>query len=144
MSDRVEHNRRIIEEFRSTGGEVAEFAGTPLLLLTHSGARSGRTYTSPVAYLLDRDRYVVFAANGGRPRNPAWYHNLVAHPEVVVEVGRESFPVIATLLDGDERERVWRAQVAVAPLFADLQTRTSRAIPVIALRRSDTLDRPVR
>ena len=144
MSDRVEQNRRIIEEFRSTGGEVADFAGTPLLLLTHTGARSGRTYTSPVAYLRDRNRYVVFAANGGRPQNPAWYHNLVAHPEAVVEVGRESFPVTATLLDGDERERVWRAHVAAAPLFADLQSRTSRAIPVIALRRSDTLDRPVR
>ncbi len=144
MSDRVERNRQIIEEFRACGGQVAAFAGTPLLLLTHTGARTGRTYTSPVAYLRDRDRYVVFAANGGRPRNPAWYHNLVAHPQAVVEVGRESFPVVATLLDGDERERVWRAQVAAAPLFADLQSRTSRTIPVVALRRSDTVDSPVR
>ena len=142
MSDRAEHNRQVIEEFRATGGEVAEFAGTNLLLLTHTGARSGRTYTSPLAYLRDRDRYVVFAANGGRTENPAWFHNLVAHPEAVVEVGRESFPVVATLLDGDERERVWRAQVAVAPLFADLQSRTGRPIPVVALRRTDTFDRP--
>src|SRR5258708_6800866 len=140
MSDRVERNRQVTEEFRSSGGEVAEFAGTPLLLLTHTGARTGRTYTSPVAYLRDRDRYVVFGANGGRPANPGWYHNLVAHPEAVVEVGRESFPVVATLLDGDERERVWRAHVAASPLFADLQSRTARAIPVVALRRSDIFD----
>jgi deazaflavin-dependent oxidoreductase (nitroreductase family) len=143
MSDRVERNRWIVEEFRTSGGEVAEFAGTPLLLLTHTGARSGRTYTSPMAYLPDRGRYVVFAANGGRPQNPGWYHNLVAHPEAVVEVGRESFAVMATLLDGDERERVWRAQVAAAPLFSDLQSRTSRTIPVVALRLTDTFDRPM-
>jgi deazaflavin-dependent oxidoreductase (nitroreductase family) len=142
MSDRVARNRQVIEEYRSSGGEVAEFAGTPLLLLTHTGARSGRSYTSPVGYLRDRDRYVVFAANGGRPGNPGWYHNLVANPEAVVEVGRESFPVVATLLDGDERERVWRAQLDAAPLFADLQSRTDRTIPVIALRRSDIFDSP--
>jgi deazaflavin-dependent oxidoreductase (nitroreductase family) len=140
MSDRVERNREVIEEFRANGGRVASFAGTRLLLLTHTGSRTGARYTSPLAYLPDRDRFVVFAANGGRPTNPSWYHNLVAHPEAVVEIGRESFPVLATLLDGDERERVWAAQVAVAPLFADLQARTSRTIPVLALRRCDTFD----
>ena len=141
MSDRVQRNSEIIQEFRANGGQVASFAGTPLLLLTHTGARTGTRHTSPLAYLPDRDRFVVFAANGGRPTNPAWYHNLVAHPEAEVEVGRESFPVVATLLDGDERERVWAAQVAAAPLFADLQARTSRTIPVVALRRCDRFDR---
>ena len=140
MSDRVERNREVIEEFRANGGQVASFADTRLLLLTHTGSRTGSRYTSPLAYLPDRDRFVVFAANGGRPTNPAWYHNLVAHPDAVVEIGRESFPVLATLLDGDERERVWAAQVAAAPLFADLQARTSRTIPVVALRRCDTFD----
>jgi deazaflavin-dependent oxidoreductase (nitroreductase family) len=140
MSDRVERNRQVIEEFRSSGGEVAAFAGTRLLLLTHTGARTGRRYTSPMAYLPDRDRFVVFAANGGRDTNPGWYHNLVAHPQAVVEVGRVSFPVVATLLDGDERERVWAAQLAVAPHFADLQARTVRSIPVVALRRTDRFD----
>jgi deazaflavin-dependent oxidoreductase (nitroreductase family) len=140
MSDRVERNRQVIEEFRASGGEVAAFAGTPLLLLTHTGARTGRRYISPMGYLPDRDRLIVFAANGGRPNNPGWYHNLVANPEAVVEVGRESFPVVATLLDGDERERVWAAQVAVTPHFADLQAKTSRTIPVVALRRSDRFD----
>jgi deazaflavin-dependent oxidoreductase (nitroreductase family) len=140
MSDRVESNRQVIEEFRASGGEVAAFAGTPLLLLTHTGARTGRRYTSPVAYLPDRDRLIVFAANGGRPNHPGWYHNLVANPEAVVEVGRESFPVVATLLDGDERERAWAAQTAVAPHFADLQAKTGRTIPVVALRRSDRFD----
>jgi deazaflavin-dependent oxidoreductase (nitroreductase family) len=151
MSDRVQLNEGVVQEFRANGGQVASFAGTRLLLLTHTGARTGAQYISPLAYLPDRDRFVVFAANGGRPTNPAWYHNLVAHPEAVVEVGIgggttgggnvESFPVLATLLDGDERERVWAAQVAAAPLFADLQARTSRTIPVVALRRSDTSDR---
>jgi deazaflavin-dependent oxidoreductase (nitroreductase family) len=140
MSDRVERNRQIIEEFRANGGDVAAFAGTRLLLLTHTGARTGTRYTSPMTYLPDRDRFVVFAANGGRPNNPAWYHNLVANPEAVVEVGRESFPVVATLLDGDERERVWAAQVAAAPLFAELQAKTTRTIPVLALRRTDRFD----
>ncbi len=142
MSDREERNRQVIEEFRASGGVVAAFAGVPLLLLTHCGARTGRRYTTPMAYLPDRGRYVVFAANGGRPGNPGWYHNLVAHPEATVEAGAETFPVVATLLDGDERERAWAAQVAAAPLFADLQNRTSRTIPAIALRRSDGFDAP--
>jgi deazaflavin-dependent oxidoreductase (nitroreductase family) len=140
MSDRVERNRHIIEEFRANGGEVAAFAGSRLLLLTHTGARTGRTYTSPMAYLPDRDRLVVFATNGGRSNNPAWYHNLVAHPRAMVEVGRESFPVLATLLDGDERERVWAAQVAVAPYFADFQANTARTIPVVALVPADRFE----
>jgi deazaflavin-dependent oxidoreductase (nitroreductase family) len=83
---------------------------------------------------------VVFATNGGRPSNPGWYHNLVAHPEARVEVGTESFPVVATLLDGDERERIWAAQVAVAPHFADLRAATPRTIPVVALVRADRFD----
>jgi deazaflavin-dependent oxidoreductase (nitroreductase family) len=140
MSDRVERNRQVIEEFRANGGEVTAFAGSRLLLLTHTGARTGRTYTSPMAYLPDRGRLVVFATNGGRPGNPGWYHNLVAHPEARAEVGEESFPVVATLLDGDERERVWAAQVAVAPHFADLRAATRRTIPVVALVRADRFD----
>jgi deazaflavin-dependent oxidoreductase (nitroreductase family) len=143
MSDRVERNRQVIEEFRANGGEVAAFAGGRLLLLTHTGARSGRTFTSPMAYLPDRDRLVVFATNGGRPNNPAWYHNLVVHPRAMVEVGRESFPVVATLLDGDERERVWAAQVAIAPHFADFRANTTRTIPVLALVRADRFDSSV-
>jgi deazaflavin-dependent oxidoreductase (nitroreductase family) len=140
MSDRVERNRQIIEEFRANGGEVAAFGGIRLLLLTHTGARTGRTYTSPVAYRPDGDRLVVFATNGGRPANPGWYHNLVARPRAVVEVGRESFAVVATLLDGDERERVWAAQVADEPHFADFRSNTGRTIPVVALVRADQFD----
>jgi deazaflavin-dependent oxidoreductase (nitroreductase family) len=140
MSDRVERNRQVIEEFRANGGQVAAFAGTRLLLLTHTGARTGHTYTSPMAYLPDRERLVVFATNGGRPSNPGWYHNLVAHPQARAEVGTESFPVVATLLDGDERERMWAAQVADAPLFADLRATTPRSIPVVALVRADRFD----
>jgi deazaflavin-dependent oxidoreductase (nitroreductase family) len=135
MTDRLEWNRQIIEEFRANEGRVAQF-GQPLLLLTHTGARTGQEYTSPVAYLADGDRFVVFAANGGRPQNPGWYHNLVAHPEVTVEVGTERFAATATLLDGDERERVWARHITDAPDFAGFQARAGRPIPVIALLRA--------
>jgi deazaflavin-dependent oxidoreductase (nitroreductase family) len=136
MSDRVEANRKVIEEFRANGGQVSgQFAGTPLVLLTHTGARSGRRYTSPVAYLADGDRLVVFGANGGRPTHPGWYHNLVANPAVTVEVGTQTLDMLATLLDGDERERLWREQVRRFPFFADLETRSGRRMPVVGLLR---------
>ena len=132
MTDRVERNRQVIEEFRANAGQVAGYE-QPLLLLHHVGARTGRDYVSPMAFLADGDRFVVFAANGGRPHNPGWYHNLVAEPVVTIEVGTERFPVTATLLDGDERERLWRKQVALAPNFVDLQASCARSFPVIAL-----------
>jgi deazaflavin-dependent oxidoreductase (nitroreductase family) len=130
-------NQRVIDEFRAAGGVVGgDFAGVPLLLLTTTGARSGQRRTMPMTYLADGERLVVFAANGGRPRHPGWYHNLVAAPTALVEVGREAFEATAAVLTGDERDRLWERQVARAPYMAGFQDRSGRLIPVVALTRA--------
>ena len=131
-----DYNRRLIEEFRANGGKVGGmWEGTPLLLLTTTGARSGECRTTPMAYLPDSDRLIVWAANGGSPRNPDWYHNLLAHPHVTVEVGTETFDAVAVVTAGAERDRLWARGVAVYPILAKHQAKTTRLIPVIALSR---------
>jgi len=138
VADRSNWNSAIIEEFRANEGRVGAFASQPLLLLTHTGARSGRQRTNPLAYLADGDRFVVFATKGGSPTNPDWFHNLVANPTVTIEVGTESFEVEAEVAEGDERERLWKEQVSRNRSFGDYEARTSRKIPVIVLRRTST------
>ena len=133
MSDR---NRAIIEEFRANEGRVGgNFAGRPMLLLTHTGARSGRTYTNPLVYLPDDGRLVVFASRGGAPTNPDWYHNLMAHPTATVEVGTETYEVDVAEVHGAERDRLVARQIEISPVFGDYERRTSRRIPVLALTR---------
>jgi len=133
-TSRDETNARIIEEFRANDGRVGgPFEGTPLLLLHHTGAKSGATRINPLAYLADDGRYVVFASRGGAPTNPAWYHNLTAHPDVTIEVGRETIDVVASEVAGEERERLYSAQAERIPQFAEYQKRTQRLIPVIVL-----------
>jgi deazaflavin-dependent oxidoreductase (nitroreductase family) len=130
-------NAAIIEEFRTNGGRVSgHFEGAPLLLLTSKGARTGRPHTTPMMYLADEDRLVVIASKGGSPTNPAWYYNLLANPTATVEVGGETFEVEAVVLDGDERDRLYAKQASRYPGFADYEKRTSRKIPVIALKRA--------
>lgn len=134
MSD---FNSSIIEEFRASGGKVGgQFAGAPLLLLTTTGARTGATRVNPVMYLADGGRLYVFASKGGAPVNPDWYHNLVARPRAVVEVGDERYEVKATVLAGAERDEIYQRQAAAYPGFAEYQASTSRIIPVIALDRT--------
>ena len=135
MTDRQDWNRPIIEEFRANGGRVAAFARQPLLLLTHTGAKSGRTRTNPLAYLADGDRFVVFATKGGSPTNPDWFHNLVANPTATIEVGTDTIEVEAEVAEGDERDRLWKEQVSHNSAFGEYETKTSRVIPVIVLRR---------
>ncbi len=106
-----------------------------MLLLTTTGARSGKRRTLPVGYMPDGDRLIIFATKGGLPTNPDWYHNLVAHPEVTVEVGTETFDVTAVVITGEERDRLYARQVERAPVFAEYQAKTTRQIPVIALER---------
>ena len=131
-----DYNRRLIEEFRAHGGKVGGmWEGTPLLLLTTAGARSGERRTTPMAYLPDGDRLIVWASNGGSPRNPDWYHNLLAHPQVTVEVGTETFYAIAVVTADAERDRLWARGVAVYPSLAEHQAKTTCQIPVIALSR---------
>jgi deazaflavin-dependent oxidoreductase (nitroreductase family) len=126
---------RIAEEFRANGGKVGMFADTTLLLLTTTGAKTGAERLNPLVYYPEGDRYMVFASAGGSPRHPDWYRNLKANPEVTLEVGNEKFRARATELSGDERDRVFAAQAARSPQFAEYDKSTTRTIPVIALER---------
>ena len=136
MPDRSDWNRQIIEEFRANGGKVGGmWEGRRLLLLTTTGAKSGQRRTNPLAYLPDGDRLLIFASKAGAPTNPDWYHNLVAHPDVTVEVGAETYEATAAVLAGEERDRLYAKQAQVSPAFADYQAKTTRAIPVVALSR---------
>jgi deazaflavin-dependent oxidoreductase (nitroreductase family) len=132
-----ELNRRVIEEFRANGGVVGgRFEGMRLLLLTTTGARSGRRHTTPLAYLEDGGRLIVFASSGGAPTDPDWFHNIRARPVATVEVGAESFDVAATVAAGEERDRLFAAQAAVRPQLAEYQGKVVRSIPVVVLERS--------
>ncbi|MBO0792482.1 MAG: nitroreductase family deazaflavin-dependent oxidoreductase, partial [Ktedonobacteraceae bacterium] len=122
-------NIRIMEEFRTRGGKVGgPFEGVPLLLLTTTGARSGKRRTTPLGYLPDGDRLIIFATNGGGPAHPDWYSNLRAQPEGTVEVGTETFDVTATILTGEERDQLFTRQMQQAPVFAEYQAKTTRII----------------
>ena len=137
MPDVNDHNRAIIDEFRANGGQLGgNFEGAPVLLLHTTGARSGNERVNPMMYLRDGDRLVVFASKAGAPTNPDWYHNLVANPEVSVEVGSDTFAVHATVLIGAERDRLWEKQKQLYPGFKEYEERTTRAIPVVALTRT--------
>jgi deazaflavin-dependent oxidoreductase (nitroreductase family) len=130
-------NAAIIEEFRANGGKVAgHFEGAPLLLLTSTGARSGEAHTTPVMYLPDGERMVIFASKAGAPTNPAWYHNLLANPSTTVEVGAETVEVQATIAAGEERERLYNRQAELYPQFTDYAQKTTREIPVVVLHRA--------
>jgi deazaflavin-dependent oxidoreductase (nitroreductase family) len=132
----TEFNRNLIDEFRRNGGKVGgQFAGAPLILVTHKGAKSGKTYTTPLVYSKDGERYVVIASKAGSPSNPSWYHNLVAHPEVTLEVADQKFEARATEVTGAERDKLFTAQATLMPVFNEYQKRTTRKIPVIALER---------
>jgi deazaflavin-dependent oxidoreductase (nitroreductase family) len=129
-------NRAIIEEFRANDGKVGgPFEGAPVLLLTATGAKSGERRTTPVMYLPDGDRMVIFASKAGAPENPGWYHNLRANATATVEVGSETVEVEAVVTEGDERERLFRKQADLYPQFADYEQKTTRQIPVVALQR---------
>ena len=129
-----ERNRKVIDEFRANGGIVGD-GRIPHILLTTTGAKSGLTRVNPLNYSTDGDRIIVIASKGGSPTHPDWYHNLVAQPEVIVEVGAERFPARASVAEGQERERLFNAQAALMPYFAEYQRKTTRQIPLIILER---------
>src|SRR5579859_4736135 len=119
MADRNDWNRQTIEAFRANGGKVGGmWEGRPLLLLTTTGAKSGQRHTTPTMYLADGDRLLIFASKGGAPTNPAWYHNLLAHPVVTVEVGSETYEATARVLSGEERDHFYAIQSERFPHFA--------------------------
>lgn len=138
LVDPNDFNRILIEEFRANDGMVGGgFAGRPLLLLTTTGARSGQPRTVPLVYTRDGDDIVVIASKGGAPTNPDWFHNIRVEPTVQVEVGPERFTAHAYIAEGDERTRLFRAQAAQMPVFAEYERKTPREIPVVVLRRVD-------
>jgi len=131
-----EYNRQVIEEFREkrSKGQVED---RPRLLLTTIGARSGQPRTTPMMYIRDGERLLVVASNAGAPTHPDWYRNLVAHPQVTVEVRAEIYDAMARVIEGAERQQVWARIVGQYPFFADHQAKITRQIPVIALERRD-------
>jgi deazaflavin-dependent oxidoreductase (nitroreductase family) len=134
MSEMSEFNEAIIEEFRANDGQVGgRFEGMPLLLLHHTGAKSGKARINPLAYQSDAGRYVVFASKAGAPSNPDWYYNLKAHPATTIEVGTDTIEVVASEATGEERERLYRTQAERVPQFAEYEQQAGRIIPVIAL-----------
>jgi deazaflavin-dependent oxidoreductase (nitroreductase family) len=132
-------NQKVIDEFRANGGRVGgNFEGRTLLLLHHRGAKTGMERVNPVAYQrLSDDAVAVFASKGGAPTNPDWYHNLVANPEVTVELGNETFPARARVAAGEERDAIWERQKQDWPGFAEYEQKTAgkREIPVVVLEK---------
>lgn len=150
-------NDRIIAEFRANAGYVAwssdddlaagrpvpprlvafdERQGVPIILVHHTGAKSGLARVSPMLYQPVDAGFAVFASSGGSPRHPDWYRNLVAHPQATVEVGRDKTPVVARRTVGTERERIWTRQVTLVPAFAEFEVTAGRQIPVVVLERA--------
>ena len=131
---RQQWNRAVIDEFRANEGRVGgAFEGVPLLLLHTRGAKSGEQRINPLAYLEMDGRLHVFGSNGGREAHPGWYFNVQADPRVTVEVGTRSMAATATVLDGEERERIYAEQARRQPAFASYEQQVSRTIPVVAL-----------
>jgi deazaflavin-dependent oxidoreductase (nitroreductase family) len=136
VADANDFNTGIIEEFRANAGKVGgPFEGAPMVLLTTIGAKSGKVRVNPVMYRNDGGRMYVFASKAGAPTNPDWYHNMVANPEMSIEVGTDSYDVTATEIKGPERDRIYADQAREYPGFAEYEAKTDRVIPVVALDR---------
>jgi deazaflavin-dependent oxidoreductase (nitroreductase family) len=131
----ADFNAKIIEEFHANEGRVGGvFEGMSILLLHHTGAKSGKNRINPLAYQSDGDRYVIFASKAGAPTNPDWYHNLKANPNVKIEVGTDTIDAVADEATGAERERLFDTQKARVPQFAEYEQKAGgRVIPVIVL-----------
>jgi deazaflavin-dependent oxidoreductase (nitroreductase family) len=136
MSEASERNKKIIDEFRANDGKVGgPFEGKTLLLLHTKGAKSQQERVNPVACIKDGDRLAVIASKGGAPTNPDWYYNVVANPQVSVEVGTEKFDARASVAEEPERTRLYNKMVEMMPGFDDYRRKTTRVIPVIVLTR---------
>jgi deazaflavin-dependent oxidoreductase (nitroreductase family) len=134
MADMADFNTKVIAEFHENAGKVGGmFEGMPLLLLHHVGAKSGADRIAPLVYLSHDDKYVIFASKGGAPENPAWFHNLMTHPETSIEVGTETISVRASEATGEERDHLYATQSEAAPQFKDYEANTTRKIPVVVL-----------
>lgn len=129
-------NQQIIAEFRANDGKVGgDFEGADMVLVHHTGARSGTERVTPLVYRPEGDGWIIFASKAGAPDNPAWYHNLKANPDTTIEVGSERIEVTATEVTGADRDRIFEAQKRDVPQFADYEASTDRVIPVILFQR---------
>jgi deazaflavin-dependent oxidoreductase (nitroreductase family) len=131
-------NVKLIEDFRANNGTVTfgPFAGGPLVLVHHVGAKSGTERVSPLVYTLDGDDVIIIASKGGAPENPAWYHNLRANPQTTIELGADTIEVTAEpLTEGPERERLFKQMADQFENFWEYQKNTDRLIPVVVLHR---------
>ena len=133
MTDWNERNRQVIEHIRANGG-VSPSGSRPALLTT-TGARSGKSHTVPLAVMQDGDRIIVFGSVMGGPRNPDWYFNVKANPNVTVEYGGQTFATTAHIAEGEERARLWAKAVATMPIVVQHQEKTTRQIPIVILPR---------
>ncbi len=137
MSRTGDYNAQTIEEFRKNHGKVGGwFEGAPLLLIHTFGRRTGKHRVNPVMYLKDGERYLVFASKGGSDTHPDWFLNLMAHPDVQIEVGDDTIDIRAEEVTGAEHDTLYGRQATLYPQFAEYQRKTKRLIPVIALTRS--------
>jgi deazaflavin-dependent oxidoreductase (nitroreductase family) len=122
--------------YRRSGGRIGgRMFGSPVLLLTSTGRRSGRPWTNPLLFQPDGDRFVIIASNGGAPRHPAWWLNLRSNPEATIQIGGETLPVTATRVSGAERDRLWALMVNAYQGYANYERKTTRKIPVVLLER---------
>lgn len=129
-------NEQVIDEFRANAGKVGGmFEGAHMVLITTTGAKSGRQITNPLVYLPDGDRVVLIASNGGADKHPSWYFNLRANPELIVEIGTERYPAKAEEVTGAERDALFARMVEIMPGFGEYEAKTSRRIPVFAVYR---------
>jgi deazaflavin-dependent oxidoreductase (nitroreductase family) len=136
VTENVDFNGSIIKEFRENQGKVGGmFEGASMILVHHTGAKSGTERVAPLVYLGEGDRIFIFASKGGADENPAWFHNLVAHPKTSVEIGAETFGVTASVVDQPERDEIYARQVVLMPNFGDYERKTKRVIPVVELTR---------
>jgi len=133
LDERNARNQRLIDEFRANRGQVA--GRTNMIIITHTGAKSGNKRSNPLVYLQEGGRRYIFASRGGADYHPAWYHNIVANSRVTVEVGAEKYDADAEIITGPEHDRIYALQVSANPVFGEYQGRTKRVIPVVALNR---------
>lgn len=134
MTDMGAHNARVIEQFRAGGGTSP--TGGPMLLLTTTGARTGRPRTTPMMYIRDGEHLMVIASNAGARKTPDWYHNLLADPAVTVEIDGETYPATARVPRGAERDTLFAGVVDRYPFFGDHQAKAGRVLPVVVLVRN--------
>lgn len=135
-SDMRAFNRNLIDEFRANGGKLGgRLANSSIVLLTTTGAKSGQPRTIPLGYGRDGDRLIVVAANAGAPAHPDWYHNLLANPDVTVELPGERFAARAVVCEGADRERIIAHQAEIVPWLPAQQQKTDREIPIVAFER---------